>query len=86
MGVAPQFLNVAIARRYHAHRRAPFGNGARCEEGIFVGPPRRVLRRDRLDVARRGAVQGEMGNARGKLFDELAVAGLDGFGPLYSSR
>ena len=27
-----------------------------------------------------GAVQGEMRNARGKLFDERAVAGLDGFG------
>jgi len=76
----PQALNVPVADRRHAQRRAPFGNSARCEEGIFVGPPRRVLRRDRLDIARCCAVQGEMGDARGKLFDELAVAGLDGFG------
>jgi hypothetical protein len=54
----PQALDVAVADRDDAGRRTPSAPAPDAEEGIFVGPPRRVLRRDGLEISRRGAVQG----------------------------
>src|SRR5262249_41740835 len=58
--LGPTALDVSIADRNDVQGRAPLGDGARCEERILVGPPRRVLRIYGFDFAGRRAVQRKM--------------------------
>src|SRR6185437_14017014 len=72
--------DVAIADRGDAVCREPFADRAAREEGVFADAPARMLRRDRLDLARHRRMQREQRNPGLEALDRLAVALLDRIG------
>src|SRR5437773_3216743 len=76
----PQALNIAIADRGDAVCREPFVDRAAAKQRVFAGAPAGMLRRNRLDLARRCRMQGEMRDPGLEALDRLAIARLDHIG------
>src|SRR6266513_5191671 len=76
----PQMLDIAIADRRDAVCGEPFVDRAASKQRVFADPPAGMLRRNRLDLARRCRMQGEMRDPGLEALDRLTIARLDHIG------
>ena len=73
-------LDIAITDRGDAVCGEPFVDRAAGKQRVFAGAPAGMLRRNRLDLARRCRMQGEMRDPGLEALDRLAIARLDRIG------